>query len=303
MSTPNPYAAPRAPVADAAEAPRNFLPTGRAVPAARGWSWIVDGWELFKRQPGAWIALVIVALLIFIGMALVPFLGSLAGMVLTPVFAGGIFAACREQDQGRPLTVSHLFAGFRERFGTLLSIGLIYSRHHDRGHARRGCRHRCGACWTLVGSGGGPRGDGQAWASRSRLRGLIVFALLLPVFMAFWFAPALAMFHQQGPAEAMKASFVACLKNVVPFLVYSVVLMPLAFVASIPLGLGWLVLGPVLAASPLHELSRHLFQRVARRGRPRATPGRRLHQPQRAERAGVAARVVARSRSAARGPG
>jgi len=56
----------------------------------------------------------------------------------------------------------------------------------------------------------------------------------------------------------MKASFVACLKNVVPFLVYSVILLPLAFVASIPLGLGWLVLGPVMAAS-LYTSYRDIF--------------------------------------------
>ena len=107
------------------------------------------------------------ALLIFIGMALVPFLGSLAGMVLTPVFAGGIFAACREQDQGRPLTVSHLFAGFRERFGTLLSIGLIYLGITIAVTLVGGCHHRCGdvdARWQRD----APR-RWQAWASRSRL--------------------------------------------------------------------------------------------------------------------------------------
>ena len=43
MSTPNPYAAPRAPVADRAEGPLNFIPAGRAVAAARGWAWIAEG--------------------------------------------------------------------------------------------------------------------------------------------------------------------------------------------------------------------------------------------------------------------
>ena len=72
------------------------------------------------------------------------------------------------------------------------------------------------------------------------------------------FAPALAMFHQQGPAEAMKASFVACLKNILPFFVYSVIATLLALVASIPMGLGWLVLGPVMAAS-LYTSYRDIF--------------------------------------------
>ncbi|MFL6572021.1 MAG: BPSS1780 family membrane protein [Burkholderiales bacterium] len=275
MSTPNPYAAPRAPVADAAEAPRNFLPTGRAVPASRGWSWIVDGWALFRRQPGAWIALVIVALLLFIGMALIPILGSLAGMVLTPVFAGGVFAACREQDQGRPLSVSHLFAGFRERFGTLLSIGFIYFGITIAVTLVVAVVTGAGM-WTFLGSAT----DSGAIAGMSLsvvLAGLIMVALLLPVFMALWFAPALAMFHQQGPAEAMKASLVACLKNVLPFLVYSVVAMLLGFVASIPLGLGWLVLGPVMAAS-LYASYRDIFfdERAAA---PQPRQAGELHQP------------------------
>jgi len=73
--------------------------------------------------------------------------------------------------------------------------------------------------------------------------------LMLPVFMAIWFAAPLVVFHNQGPGEAMKNSFTACLRNVLPFLVYSVIALLLAFIASIPLGLGWLVLGPVMAAS------------------------------------------------------
>jgi len=48
---------------------------------------------------------------------------------------------------------------------------------------------------------------------------------------------------------AIKQSFGACLKNIVPFLIYGVVAFVLSIVATIPFGLGWLVLGPVLAAS------------------------------------------------------
>jgi uncharacterized membrane protein len=247
MSTPNPYAAPRAPVADAAAAPRNFVPTGRAVPGARGWTWIAEGFELFRRQPGAWIALVIVALLIFIGLAFIPFLGSIAGMVLAPVFAGGIFVACREEDEGRGLALSHLFAGFRERFGALLSIGFIYLGITIAIALVVGLATGAGM-WTLLGSGADPAAAAGAGLT-ILLAFLIMLALLLPVFMAMWFAPALVMFHEQGPGEAMKASFAACLKNIVPFLLYSVILFLLAIVASIPFGLGWLVLGPVMAAS------------------------------------------------------
>jgi uncharacterized membrane protein len=67
--------------------------------------------------------------------------------------------------------------------------------------------------------------------------------------MAVWFAPALVLFHDKGAVDAMKESFSGCLRNIVPFLVYGVVLLVLGLIASIPLGLGWLVLGPVLCTS------------------------------------------------------
>jgi uncharacterized membrane protein len=47
----------------------------------------------------------------------------------------------------------------------------------------------------------------------------------------------------------MKASFAGSMVNVLPFLVYGVVGVVLAIVASIPLMLGWLVLLPVSVAS------------------------------------------------------
>jgi len=167
--------------------------------------------------------------------------------VLAPVFAGGLVVACREQDEGRSLALSHLFAGFRERFGALVSIGFIYLGITIAIALVVGLATGAGM-WTLLGSGADPAAVAGAGVT-ILLAFLVMMALLLPVFMAMWFAPALAVFHELGPAEAMKASFVACLKNVVPFLLYSVILFLLAFVASIPFGLGWLVLGPTMAAS------------------------------------------------------
>jgi uncharacterized membrane protein len=47
----------------------------------------------------------------------------------------------------------------------------------------------------------------------------------------------------------MKASFSACLVNAVPFLVYNLLALVFALLATIPLALGWLVFAPVLAGS------------------------------------------------------
>ena len=247
MSTPNPYAAPKAPVADAPAAPKNFVANGRPVAPARGWSWIVEGFDFFRRQPLAWIAMVIIAALIFIGLSMIPILGSLAAMVLAPVFAGGILLACREQDQGRELEVGHLFAGFRERFGALASIGLIYLAITVVIALVVGLVTGAGV-WTIM-AGGSDAGAVAGAGMTILLAFLIMLGLLVPVFMATWFAPALALFHEYHATDAMKASFIACLRNILPFLLYGLILFLLAIAASIPFGLGWLVLGPTMAAS------------------------------------------------------
>jgi uncharacterized membrane protein len=80
--------------------------------------------------------------------------------------------------------------------------------------------------------------------------GLLVFLLLyLPLVMAIWFAPALVVLRGVEPLEAMRLSFNGCMRNIVPFLLYGVVGVGLSIVATIPLLLGWLVLGPVTIAS------------------------------------------------------
>ena len=52
---------------------------------------------------------------------------------------------------------------------------------------------------------------------------LVVMALSIPLAMAIWFAPALVVFHDLQPLDAMKQSFAGCLKNIVPFLVYGII--------------------------------------------------------------------------------
>ena len=107
MSTPNPYAAPKAAVADETVINNaDFVPGGQGRPAARGWAWIADSWELFKRQPGMWIGIVLLLFVIMMGAALIPFVGTLAITVFGPVFAAGICIGCRALDNGGELPLA-----------------------------------------------------------------------------------------------------------------------------------------------------------------------------------------------------
>ncbi len=233
---------PQAPVSDETIVLRDsFVPEGRTVPAGNGWLWIVQGWGLFAKAPGMWIGMMVVLILIQIVLGLVPFVGLVMSLLL-PVFAAGLVIASRALDQGGSARFGQLFAGFKHRFGELILVGVISLV--------------LSIVFTVIAllvSGVGylilNRAEPVEFGMKMLLAFLVLLALMLPLVMATWFAAALIAFHELGALEAMKSSFVACLKNFVPFLVYGLILLVPSFVATLPLGLGWLVLGPVVAAS------------------------------------------------------
>ena len=65
---------------------------------------------------------------------------------------------------------------------------------------------------------------------------LVGAAASLPLLMALWFAPLLVYFHNVKPLEAMKLSFLACLKNALPMLLYGLIVL-VALMALVPIGI------------------------------------------------------------------
>lgn len=219
---------------------------GRAVGAGQGWTWIAEGFGLFRKAPGIWIALVVILFVILVVLAFIPLLGAVATFLVVPVFVGGLLLGCQALQGGGELEIAHLFAGFKAHTGNLIVLGAL---------AIAGWIVVMLPVVVIVGTGAVVallRGDTAGVAAMGGsvvLAWLVALALSIPIYMALWFAPALVVLRGLAPIEAIKESFLGCLKNILPFLVYSIVLMVLGIVASIPLGLGWLVLGPTLIAS------------------------------------------------------
>jgi uncharacterized membrane protein len=247
MST-NPYAAPKAAVADETITRGDFVPGGRTVAAGRGGTWIGDAWGLFRRAAGVWIAIAIVMFVISLAANFIPIVGPLAVMVFFPVFVGGLMLGCRELEEDRPLEFNHLFAGFRGHFGTLAAVGALYLGGYIV--VMLIVMLVTGASMFAMFGGGEPQAaDVGTMMATMGVAILLGLALSIPLVMAVWFAAPLVVFHQHGAFDAMKGSFTGCLRNIVPFLVYGLIMLVLALVATLPIMLGWLVLGPVLAAS------------------------------------------------------
>ncbi len=236
MSEQNPFESP-------AVVGGGFDANGRSVDVGRGIEWLKQGWDLFVKNPGIWIAIVVILLVICVVLSIIPIIGQLAVNFLMPVFVGGVMLGCRSLSEGGELRIDHLFAGFKQNTGNLVLVGVFYLIGVV---VIVGFTFLIGGGAALTGGLMG-RGAGIGMALGGFfLAMLVMLVLLIPLAMATWFAPALVVFHNVAPMAAMKASFFAVLKNIVPFLIYVVIVFVLSIIAAIPFGLGFLVLVPVL---------------------------------------------------------
>jgi uncharacterized membrane protein len=226
----------------------NFVAEGHPVPAGHGWTWIASAWKLFKRQPGIWVAIAIIAIVIFIAYYFMRAFGNILGILFTPVFTAGFVIGAKALEEGRELEIAHLFAGFTNRFGALIAVGAIYLALLLAIVVVSALVTGV-SVWAMLGAGPDLASATMSEMISILLAWLIALGLMVPVVMAVWFAPPLLVFNELGAFDALKASFLGCLKNIVPFLVYGLILFGFAILASIPFGLGWLVLAPVIGAS------------------------------------------------------
>jgi hypothetical protein len=222
----------------------------RTVNPSRGVAWWSEGWALFMRSGPLWVLLGVILIIVFLLIGLVPLLGSLATALLTPVFFASWLVAARKVEGGGTLELADLFTCFQgERLTPLIVLGALFAAATLVALLVAGVLG-AGAMFGLSGTvrGGMHQGAGGMLAAMGAgLLGLLVFLLLgLIATAALWFAPALVVFRNVPPVDAVTASLRAVLKNVLPFLIYGVIQLVLAIAASIPFGLGWLVLLPVM---------------------------------------------------------
>lgn len=236
-------------------APLPFSATPRKVDAGACFEWLRQGWAFFSGNAGIWLGAAAIVLLITIVLHLIPVFGMLAANLLLPAFVAGMLVMCRKQSAGETLAIGDLFAGFQQRAGALVIVGVLYMT-------------AILLIWLALsvlvlgggvagGMAGTAAGIGMALGA-FMLAGLLWLVLMIPVAMAVLFAPALVFFNDMPPLEAMKASFNACASNLLAFVVFGIVMLVLGSLAAIPLGLGFLVLLPV-ASGALYAAYRDVF--------------------------------------------
>lgn len=223
-----------------------FNGNSRSVDAGAAFEWLRQGFAIFLVNGGYWVTVALILIVGMLALAAAWLPGLMLLYLLAPVVAGGVLEACRKASSDGAFAIQDIGAGFRHNTSNLLVLGAIFM----------GASLAIKAVVVILFGGsiaGGMMMPGAAGIGvllgGSLLALLFSSLLLVPLSMAMWFAPALVFFNNMTPVEALKASFNACLKNILPFLIYGLVVFVLMFFAALPAGLGFLVLIPVLSGS------------------------------------------------------
>lgn len=214
----------------------------RIANANEGINWLREAVILVKRSPGAWIG--ISAFLMF--MLIIPVVNLLT-TILMPVALGGVMLGCRSQHTSHEFKFEHLFEGLKHDARELLVLSGCYAF----GLLLINLLTQLilllvGIDYQEVITNMTPPADMTTeqqmydWVTQLTENGTLLYLalgmlvslmLLIPVFMALWFAPALVVFQKMTAFKALYVSFKACHYNFKAFLVFGLI------------GFGYLILG------------------------------------------------------------
>lgn len=231
----NPYQAPEV-VLESDEGSLGLLDEPNRLSAGSGVEWIRQAWQIFMMRPLLWVGagLCYIALLMLVSS--LPVLNFFSGMLNIFLLAGIAYIAYLI-DTGDEAGIGDLFVGFQQNTMQLVILFLLMMV--------------CVAVIVipvavvvgLIGVGISDIGNLSFLVIAFVV--LSVLLIAVPLAMAMFFAPILVLFHDLKPIEAMKLSFKACMRNIMPFLVYALLMVLINVVAAIPLGLGYFVALPL----------------------------------------------------------
>jgi hypothetical protein len=191
-------------------------------PAQHGILWLREATQMLAAQRVPWLLLLLVYYVVQLAVSVVPLVGPLAMMMLRPVFTVGFLAAAWTQERGETPRIGHLFRGFNANLRALLPIGVALVAGTTLAVLASSLVDG-GALLDAVTSGARP--DESMMADPRLELGMLCSVLCaIPVLLAVWFAPALVVFQDRGPLQALAGSLRAALANWRPVVIYGLLL-------------------------------------------------------------------------------
>ena len=190
------------------------------LPLSAGWSWIVQGYDLFRRQPMAMLFWSVATSFVINAGSLIPILGQIVLVILTPLLTFLTLCACRNLDRNVRMLPGLWFAPLKQAgiVRPLIRLGLAYLAATFAAAAVATVLF-----WSQLVTALQAQADKPDYAALSQaMTGpLIVFGLFYIVISAlFWHTPALVGWHRLTLRRALFYSMVACWRNKLPIVVY-----------------------------------------------------------------------------------
>ena len=239
------------------------------VAPREGAVWVRKAFQVFARQPLGFASLFAACLFVFLLLGLIPFVGTIALLVLPPAGSLLFMIASRRVSEGQPAmpgAIVELVTSGKSRLLSLLKLGLAYAGATFfvfwlagvlDGGALEAFLQSLADAKTTPQSAAAHVGDPRLQLGLI-LRLLFAGALSIP----FWHAPALVHWGGQGWAKSLFFSSVALWRNKGAFALYGLVWMALwmMLLAIVSIGVG--VFGPqrfTLVATPLTLIFSTIF--------------------------------------------
>jgi hypothetical protein len=192
------------------------------LPASAGRRWVVEGFQLLRRQPVPLLLLVVICMFLLGVSSAIP-LGPFVWALGTPLLLVGLMRAVRAVDRGDPPSPKMLLAAIQEDGGRavkpLLLLGLTNVVASMVALAivsmLVGGLPDPEALTQQAPEGGGTPGVPEVTVPDTSmlLAPALFLALYIPVQMALWYAPLFVAWHGVPPRKAMFFSFVATWRN------------------------------------------------------------------------------------------
>jgi hypothetical protein len=255
-----------------------------------GWSWILNGFDTLKKDTGLWVGMGLIYMLIAIALKLIPFVGLLLLVLISPMLLAGALQTANDLLQGtlspanpagRGLTPQGIVAEMQRAAGRLfivfsdeekliplmvistLTLGMVVAINILAVLLKID-----GSALSAMAAGSvGPR----VWVP-ALIGWFLVRFLQLGLCMALLYSVPLILFRREMPLLSIEKSFAACKQNFItlcafgmPFVLMYILVNVMFFALSFPyddlavLLLGWMAV-PLFSAS-LHRSYQDMFKR------------------------------------------
>jgi hypothetical protein len=206
------------------------------VPWTHALAWYEQAMRLWKRAPAMWAALAFLTLAAELGVQLIPDAGPLAAKIVAPLVACGLLYASAAADRGARPLLSYAAAAFRAGGGAIAAI-VAASLVTFAAEAL--------AAWWIADANllASDAGD----LSPAAIAGIYAIGVLASLPLTF--VPMHVLFEGVPGGAAFAASWNAFVQNTMPLIVYGAASLVLLGFGLATMGLGFVVVLPLWAAS------------------------------------------------------